>query len=168
MKTIDLPIKLNRKIVSHYSTVRDNYKNYKNMPWNWLTIFRAIERSKKNGDKTYIKLVSEKYNIKYTTLKNKYYKWLDDGKPMEFNNEDNRGLSNRLFTINEEQELYEYIKSIFIDSNLFLDDECIKILAKKKWDLLYDNKKESFLASKCWVYEFKKKMEIINKNCKSI
>ena len=160
MEITNLPIKMNRKTIKRYSTIRNNYISYENMPWKWLTIFRAIERLKKNGRKSYIKLIAEKYNIKYTTLKNKYYQWLNDGKPMEFNNDDNRGLTNRLFTINEERELYEYIKTIFIDSNLFIDDECIKILAKKKWDLLYSEYKDSFLASNCWIYEFKKRWRL--------
>ncbi len=160
MTTISLPVKMVRMPTKQYSTIRNNYKSYNNMPWKWLTIFRAIERLKKNGHKSYIKPIADKYNIKNTTLRTKYQQWLNDDKPNEFIIKDNRGINNRLFTIEEERELYEYIKEVFIDSNLFIDDECIQIMAKKKWDLLYNECKDAFLASNCWVYEFKKRWRL--------
>ena len=157
---INLPVKLPRKINKGYPLKRNKYKNYIDAPWNWLTVFRAIDKLKKRGIKSYIKSVAKKYNINEASLRVKYKQWVTDGKPNKCIIKDNRGFFSKAFTEEEERELYEYIKELFIVNNWFIDDECIQIMAKKKWDILYPDYKDIFVASNGWVYDFKKRWRL--------
>ena len=106
------------------------------------------------------------------------------GKPNNIHDIEHRGKKS-FFTEDEEQKLYEFIKEVYIDNHFFFDDECLKFLAKLKWDMLYlDNKnindigkvknnydkeeknkdksskpnnKNIFKASNGWINDFKKK-----------
>ena len=160
MSDIVLPIKLNKASRINYPMNRHNYRNYKCALWSWLSVFRSIEKLKRKGEKSYIQIVSKKYNIPTRTLKFKYREWVENGKLNEIIIKDERGIKNRSFTEEQERELYEYIKDVFINSNLFIDDECIQIMAKKKWDMIYPECKDGFLASNGWVYEFKKRWQL--------
>jgi hypothetical protein len=138
--------------------VKNKYKNYIKSKLDWNEIFKEIKELKDNVKSKFIKSIAIKYDINYRTLKNKYNNWENNECP-EVKNYEFRGL-NTLFSEKEEEDLFEYIKKVYIETDLFFDDECLGILAKKKWDQLYPLKKDDFQASRSWVYNFKKRWRL--------
>lgn len=152
-----LPIEINRYKKKTFTTKRDNYKSYNNALWKWDDIFSKIESENKK-----IKEIAEEYNIKYKTLLDKYKKFTND-KLSENYNKENRGGTNKIFTVEEERELSDYIKILFIKNDLYFDDDCLRIIALKKYKLLYLNN-NNFNCSKGWIYYFKKRWKLTTKN----
>lgn len=153
-----LPTKVNWKHKKTFPLKRDNYKNYSVAKWSWYDVFLEIDESIKDNPKCK-KNIADKYNIKYNTLRDKYKKWVDDGK-LIMNNNDNRGGHNKLITEDNERKLYEYLKELYINNNLFLDDELIKISATKTWKYANPQVNDNYEISAAWVYYFKKRWNL--------
>lgn len=81
-----------------------------------------------------------------------------DGCP-HLNTKENRG-HDTILSEEKERELFENIKKIYIETNLFLDDDGLALFAKRTWDNLYPEMKDEFVASKGWVYCFKKRWRL--------
>src|ERR1700681_3238373 len=96
-----------------YTKYRSPYKSYKSAEWIWSDIFLEIEELKITST-TFLKDVAEKYGIIYSTLRNKNNKYCND-KNIDTINTENRGGTNKTFLINDERELYNHIKTNFID-----------------------------------------------------
>ena len=156
---MEKPIKIKRYRKRKFTEKRDNYKNYNDAKWKWNDIFIEIDKKE-----LHIKEISKKYNIKYKTLLNKYKKWNDDDKLNIFNDE-NRGGHKKIFTENEEYELSEYIKNLYIRNGIYFDNDCVKILALKKYNLIHDKDDNNinFNCSDGWVTDFKKRWKLITK-----
>jgi hypothetical protein len=152
----NLPKKLCRKSRDIYPTKRNNYRKYVVASWTWQQVFEEIEVLKSN-EKGVCKKISNKYNIPYNTLKDKYRKWLSEDKVDATTSIENRGGHNKIFSEEEERSLFEYIKEVYINCCLFFDDECLKLLAIKKWNEIHTDQKDLFKASSGWIYDFKRK-----------
>lgn len=156
-----LPKKIERLRKKKFNQVKHPYNSYLKAKWNFLDIFKEIEELKKKSGKSFFIQVSKKYNITVVTLKTHYYKWITDGRPndyIQFKIE-NRGTRTRCFTLQQDKELYDYIKKTFIDEHFPLSDEDIKLIALYKWAEL-DNKTLSFVASNGWCTDFKKRWNL--------
>ncbi len=70
------------------------YKKYQNANWTWTDIFTEIDELKYKIDKGVIKIIANKYGIKYQTLKNKYNK--NKNKNDDSVNSENRGGIKRI------------------------------------------------------------------------
>jgi hypothetical protein len=157
-------IKYHRK--ERYPQVRNNYRKYKNAKWNWEDILKETEILKNENTINYLKIIAEKYNIPYGTLKDKFTKYNKKSLDIiQFHNE-NRGGYNKIFSENEEKNLYEYIKTVFIDCNLTFNNEHLRLLAIQYYHLL---KKEinkdyvedvKFTISNGWVNDYKKRWKL--------
>ena len=88
-----LPIKITRIRKSKFTEKRNPYKKYLDAKWNWTDIINEI-----NNTKTSIKEISKRYNINYTTLRQKY-SFFKNNKIRNINDE-NRGGHNK--KINEQ------------------------------------------------------------------
>lgn len=148
------PKKIKRMNRKSFPLKRNNYKKYLNAPWKWYNIMKEIDSTKENTHRVF-KNTAIKYNICKRTLINKYTKWIKDGKPEDINNE-KRG-NKTYFSIEEERYLFENINNMYIKNDLFFDDQCLKILALKKWKELYPHNIDAFRASNGWIYDFKVK-----------
>lgn len=148
-----------RRCKNNFPEKRDNYKKYANAKWKWDEVLDYIETIKGNGEYKYIRKACEKFNVKRSTLEHKYRKWILSDK-CKINSVENRGGSNQSFTEDEERVMYEYIKDVYIINDLFIDDTCLKIMAKKKWNFLHPNLTDKFNASNGWVYYFKKRWNL--------
>jgi hypothetical protein len=149
--------KVKRIREKQFTPVRNHYKTYNKAPWDWIEIFEQIE-SLKATTNMYFKEISLEYNINRTTLRNKYNKWILDGRPNII--DDNRGLNKKMFTELEELELFNYIKEVYLDSHILITNDDIRSLALEKWNLLYPDKIGLFNASVGWCTDFKKKMNL--------
>ena len=112
-----------------------------------------------------IKRVADEFGIAYTTLKNRYAKFLS-GK-----NVNKRGGNNRLFTEDEEKDLADCIKNVYVALNLYFDDDSLKELATLRWNYLHANKNGSIdkaSVSDGWVFNFKQKWSLSTQRCKYI
>ena len=147
----NLPLDIKRNGKVKFTEKRNPYKKYQKAKWNWIDIFSEIE-SLKNESKIF-KTISQKYNINYSTLRNKYNKFKNNETYNEVGNE-NRGV-NKIFTENEEKEIYLFLKENFIDKHKVLCNAIIKIHAIDKFKKLYPDKK--FNASNGWCNMFKKR-----------
>lgn len=154
-------IKYHRK--DKYPAVRDNYRKYKNANWNWVDVLNETQLAKNQHTANYLKVISDKYNIKYGTLRNKFYKWENDHNVILT---ENRGGHNKIFTENEERNLYDYIINVFVGCNLTFNNEHLKLLAAQYF---HQSKKEkdnsyvedpNFMLSDKWVCHFKKKWKL--------
>lgn len=178
-----LPNKVYRRPRKNYPLKRDNYRKYFNAKWTWYDVFCEIDQmkdernigdsveltkkgTKKRKNNDVMKIVSKKYNIKEKTLRNKYKKWNKNGKTEVSVNVEHRGIHKKKFSEDEEKKLYEYIKEVYINNSLFFDDECLELLAKKKWNLLYKDNKNDFKASNGWIYDFKKRWSLSTQTSK--
>ena len=160
---MEVPVNIKRYRERKFTEKRDNYKNYNNAKWDWNDIFAKIENKERCK-----KEIAKAYNIKYKTLLDKYKKWVDNEKKKIIKKE-NRGGHKKIFTIEQEKDLALYIKDVYIANGLFFDNECIKILALKKYKLLCNNNKNKtendnkFNCSDGWVNDFKKKWKLTTK-----
>ena len=250
----------------NYPLRRDNYRDYSNAKWKWEDVLSEVDYLKKSGIFSYILPIARKYNIKYSTLRHKYYSWRNEKSDNKYeliddsdefiehkyldnidiaekvnlnqvnlpndsfvNNPDNtdnnydsnnkinsirfiynphddidttdyemgssgdeclnqinnssyvningnhkvikpkrkfiyvkdeRGGHNRKFTEEEERSQYDYILSVFIKTKLPLDDDLLGITATKKYSLIHPDEKNKFIASKGWIYYFKKRWDL--------
>ena len=148
-----LPLNIKRNKENKFTEKRNPYKKYQKAKWNWSDIFNEIE-SLKDESKIFVK-ISQKYNINYGTLKNKYCKFKNN-KSNEYDNE-NRGV-HKIFTENEEREIFNFLKENFIDKNKVLCNDIIKFYALKKSKEL--NLDKTFNASDGWCDMFKKRWNL--------
>lgn len=139
-----------------FTEKRRPYKSYKLAKWIWKDIFFEIDELKKKMNYGYLKLISEKYGIVLKTLCNKYYKYIED-KSKKIN--DNRGGKNKIFTNKEELDIFNLLKEKFIDKQIALCNEDIKIIALNKYKELH--KDDNFTASNGWCNGFKKRWNLI-------
>lgn len=146
-----------RKPKKSFPLKRNPYRDYMNAEWNINDVLNETYNLELDGEHKYIKKISSIYNICEGTLKRIYQKWKKDKRPYLHLTE-TRGLK-KLFSEQQELDLYEYIKAVYINGNLFFDDECLQILAKKKWDSLYPDK-DLFKGSRGWVYYFKERWNL--------
>ena len=156
-----LPIKIEKMRIVKYPSKRNNYRRYKNAEWKWEEVFNEIEKVKGDCD-NYIKLISEKYNIPYRTLTRKYNLWKNNN----VDNNENRGGHNKIFSEEEERNLYNYIVNVFINCNLLFNNDHLKLLAIQQYHMLQKEKnkeyitEESFSISDGWVTDYKKKWKL--------
>jgi hypothetical protein len=152
-----------KKIIRHekksFPLVRDKYKRYNDAEWEWTTVINFIENERMYND-CFLKDTSKKFTARQSRDKifRKYKKWQND-MTIDLSLE-RRGIHNKIFTIEQERLLFEYIKVVFIDTNLFFDDTCLKFLAISKWNALFPTQKDEFKASNGWIYEFKKRWSL--------
>ena len=146
---------------SKFTEKRDPYKKYQKAKWKWSDIFDEIDILKENINKGFFKIISEKYGIKYKTLRNKYSDYKNN-KLNNFDNE-NRGGSNKIFSELEEYEIFLFLKENFIDKNKPLCNEIIKLHAIEEHKKNYINDK--FDASIGWCDLFKQKWNLNTVKC---
>lgn len=79
---------------------------------------------------------------------------------MKLDTSDNRGKNNKIFTDENEKSLYDYVVAVFINCDLYFDDTCLQITAKKLWNTLNPTNKDYFKASKGWIYYYKKRWNL--------
>lgn len=157
----NLPKKIKRKRDIKYPNKRYNYKRYKNMSWNFNDIFNEYELLKNQDNRKCTTIMTTKYNISRTTFLRKYNLWKND-ENNKINNE-NRGGNNKIFTDEEEKDLYEYASKVFIDCNIKFNDEQLRLLSIQKYNMLQKEKDndfkidDNFTLSNGWVYDFKKR-----------
>ena len=162
-----LPIKIIRKHNKTYTKKRQPYKTYLQADWNWSDIFKEIEDTKKYSS-TYLKDISNKYGIKYSTLSNKYSTYAGSDKLIILVDCENRGGCNKIFSNEDGKILYERIMNGFIINNGPLNNNIIKSLALK----LYAEKNKNmingntFTASDGWCSMFKKKWKLSTQKVK--
>ena len=156
----DKPKKKRKRIRESCPDKRNNYKKYAVAKWEWIDVLELVDKKKSEGIRSHITDVVKQYKITYRTLQRKYSEWVKNGKPKEIEDEENRGGHNKFFSEEEERKLYEYMKEVYVDNNLFFDDECLKIIAAKKWGLLFPEKEKDFIASNGWIYDFKIKWRL--------
>jgi hypothetical protein len=152
-----IPIKIkknhNKKFIKN-----NHHKTYNNIPWCWIDIFNELEELKLECVK-FLNVTSIKYGINKNVLKRRYHIWIKNGKPNNLDHyifQDKRGGYNKIFIVEQERELFIYIKNTFIDKYLPLCNEDIKLIAVKKWVELNPNSKYLFKASNGWCTDFKK------------
>lgn len=146
---------------SKFTEKRDPYKKYQKAKWRWSDIFDEIDILKENINKGFFKIISEKYGIKYKTLRNKYSDYKNN-KLNNFNNE-NRGGSNRIFSELEEYEIFLFLKENFMDKNRPLCNEIIKLHAIEEYKKNHIN--DNFDASIGWCDLFKQKWNLNTVKC---
>lgn len=62
----------------NYPLRRDNYRDYSNAKWKWEDVLSEVDYLKNSGIFSYILPIARKYNIKYSTLRHKYYSWRNE------------------------------------------------------------------------------------------
>lgn len=157
-----LPKNIKCKKNKKYTEKRNPYKTYLCAKWTWEDIFNEIDEIKENIN-NFIQVTSIKYGINYDTLIHKYNLYCKN-KNKQFDKE-NRGGSNKIFTMTEETELYEYIKTNFIDTNKALNNNIIKEIALDKFKKKNNNL--TFNASDGWCNMFKKRWNLSTQKVKA-
>ena len=167
-----------------FTKVRNPYKRYNKADFIWKEVFDEIDLLKTKNDNNFLKITSEKYGIKYKTLKNKYCNYKNglyineydkniekyfDGEEIRIKNKiikqnkEHRGGNNKILSDDDEKNIFLFLKLNFIDRHKMLCDEIIKLYAIKKCKELYPNKE--FTASNGWCYIFKKKWNLSTVRC---
>ena len=148
---------------NNFTSIRRPYKKYTHAKWTWEDVFTKINILKQdsNNHNIFI-LVSKEYGILYKTLVNKYNKYKNDNINININKE-SRGGSNKIFTNEKEQLIFNYLKINFIDKNEFLCDETIIVYALRQQLLWCPHK--TFLGSNGWIYNFKKRWNLSTVRC---
>src|ERR1700722_9776539 len=160
--TTNIPKKIKKKRIVKYPNKKCNYKRYNNATWNFDDIFSEYELLKINGEQKCTMIITNKYNINRRTFLRKYKLWKDN---KNINNE-NRGAHNKIFTDEQEKDLYEYISKVFIDCNIRFNDEQLQLLAIQKYNMIQKDKDinyvidDNFSLSNGWVYDFKKRWKL--------
>ena len=140
-------IEENKATQGFYNEQGKKYKSYNDTKVN--EIMGEINKPDKDGYVMSLRSVASKYNINYSTLRNKFNKFKNNIKPKS------RGGTNKLFTKDQEKSLSEWVQEVFINNKLFFDDDCLRITAIKKYNLLY--KANLNHISDGWIFNFKKR-----------
>jgi signal recognition particle subunit SEC65 len=164
MKKQVLPKIIKKKRNKKYTEYRTPYKSYNSAKWKWSDIFIEIDNLKSTSN-TFLKDISNKYGIIYSTLRNKYNKRSKNKSDKNINNE-KRGGSNKALTNNDENNLYNHIKTIYIDNNRPLTNAIIKQLAINEFNNNLIDEKKTFNASDGWCTEFKKRWSLSTQRIK--
>lgn len=144
-----------------FTEKRSPYKTYNNAKWNWNDIFIEINELKMNKITNFFQIISNKYNIVYSTLKNKFYDFYN--KKIIINGKENRGGSNKIFNFEQELGIIKYLKNNFIDKNEMLCNQMIKIYACDVFKKLNNNK--IFNASSGWCSNLKNRFYLSTVKC---
>jgi len=152
-----LPIKIKWPKKKRIIGTRNRYNNYNEENLDWDYLFLCAKNLKENGVSKFLKKTAKKYNINYKTFRNKYSKWEEECTQQK--TVENRG-NDTVFSNEEEKDLFEYIKNVYVETNLFFDDMCLQLVAKRKWDTLHPDRKDDFKASRYWAYSFKKRWKL--------
>lgn len=147
---LKLPIKIKRTRECNFTEKRDPYKKYLRAKWNWTDIFNEFEKEKMN-----LKEISQKYNINYNTLRHKYSNFKNN--KIKNINDENRGGSNKKINVNQEEELYLYIKTNYIDTEGILNNNIIEEIVKEKFKIEVSN---------WWITNFKKRWHLSTQKVK--
>ena len=139
------PLKIQRIRNKSLTTKRRNYKPYRKAKWIWTDIFNELD-DLKTKNKKFIKCISSKYGIVYSTLKNKYNHYKNNN--ISNINQENRGGSNKKINEENEKKIYEYIKKNYIDNENVLNNNIIKAIVNEKYEIKVSN---------WWVSNFKKR-----------
>jgi hypothetical protein len=138
-----------------FTQKRRPYKKYNLADWKWEDIFFEIDELSLKMNQGYIKIVSEKYGILHKTLYNKYNEYVNN----KTIHSDTRGGKNKIFTESEESDIFNLLKSKFIDKEIAVCNEDIKVIAKEKYKKIYNDNK--FTASNGWCNGFKKRWNLV-------
>lgn len=144
------------KIRNHYITYTLN---------EWINIFNYIDELK-NKDRNFLKIISDKFNVNYSTLKNKYHNYCKNNNISNLTNFliDKRGNSNFLLTNIEEQQLLDYITLHFISINSPLNNNMIMNVATIMFkDKILNNN----IFSHNWCTLFKKRHNLSTRKIKA-
>ena len=94
----------------------------------------------------------------------KYSEWENSiSEYKEIANKEKRGGHNKIFSQDNERNLYEYIVKVFIDCNLIFNNNHLKLLAIEQYHSIQKEKNleyvinEEFTVSDGWITNFKKK-----------
>ena len=175
-----LPKKIKRKKKESFTKFRNPYKKYDLADWKWINIFNEMDTIKfEHCD--YIDKISKKYGINKETLKNKYSKYIKNGKKLIVKN---RGGNNKTFTVIEERELYIFIKKKYINemgvtkrfSEITLNtppESMYKLYGEQaeqiipKVDVVHDEMEVSISARQYGITteEFRKRSKFADENC---
>lgn len=91
-------------------------------------ILQKIGTSNEDGSKNSIRRIAQEYGYYYSTLKRMYKKYISNS------TNGAHGGNNKIFSEQEEKDLFEFIKNVYIDCNVYFDDESLRILAIMKWN----------------------------------
>ena len=159
-------IKFNRTC-KKFTQHRSPYKVYLAAKWNWSDIFIELDELKLSSF-SFLADTSNKYGIKYSTLSKKYIKYCDNKILMlEESNNENRGGDNKIFSIEDDKNLFDHIKTNFIDKNRPLTNNIIKQVAIDKFNDCNNEDNKNFKASQGWCTDFKKRWKISTQRIKS-
>ena len=147
----NLPLKIERIRKPKFTEKKYPYKKYLSANWTWSEIFSEIDK-KENS----IKYISVKYNVNYNTLRHKYSAYKRNKIASLLT--ENRGGHNKKFNDVEEKNIYQYIKSNYIDSDKMLNNDMIKEIVIDKFNA------ESI--SDWWVSNFKKRWNLSTQKIK--
>jgi hypothetical protein len=164
MNNINLPKKIRRNRTKKFTKKRQPYKSYLQADWTWSDVFLEIDDLKKTDD-TFLKTISLKYGINYSTLSKKYNTYCKTKHIDETINTENRGGSNKIFSLLDEKDLYNYIVNEYINRDRQLNNSIIKEIALK----MFSNKKDKdghFEASNGWCSMFKKRWNLSTQTVK--
>jgi hypothetical protein len=146
-----------------FTKKRNPYKKYQKASWIWSDIFEEIDLLKISMNDGFIKFVAKKHGINYKTLRNKYCKHSNNTVDVYDINNEKRGGTNKKFTENEEQQIFNYLKHNFIDKNKMLCNEIIKLYTIDFFKNLYPDK--TFNGSNGWINMFKKRWNLSTVKC---
>ena len=162
---VELPLTIKRIRTKKFTPKRQPYKTYINANWSWVDVFNNIDSLKLNKVSNFFIIISKKFGIVLSTLKNKYYDFKNN--KIKIDNKEHRGTSNKVFTIKQEQNMYTYFVDNFINKNEMLCDEIIKLYAVDVFKSINANNinKKIFNASSGWCYDFKNKFNLSTVKC---
>lgn len=122
---------------------RPPYWDYAKRGIDFLSIFIEIKAANEMGDCHFITRYCKDKLIKPKTLRNKYNRWQSAGEPTIHQIDvvdglsSGRGGNRRVFSIEEENELAQYIKDEFIEQHIPLTLCDISLLALQKWHSIH-------------------------------
>ena len=120
--------------LKYFQYKRRPYKSYNNTFWEWKQVFDEIEQIK-NRNTNYLEIISKKYGIVYGTLKNKYNIFLKNKENIIKG--ENRGGKNKFFTKIEEDNIFNILKTRYIDNDKPLNNNIIKTVATDQFDIFF-------------------------------
>jgi hypothetical protein len=99
-----------------FTTKRRPYKTYLNASSLWNDIFNKIANLKLDGITNFFIIISNKFSIILSTLKNKYYDFKNN--KIIIDNKEYRGGFNKIFTLKQELNILAYLKNLNYTSYL--------------------------------------------------
>jgi hypothetical protein len=142
------PRKAKRRRSDYFPKIRGHYRQYFKAQWEWLELYQELDTFDQARNRGVLSNVCIDYGVDKETLRARYHKWIELGRPKIIDKNSNigtryvlgaetRGGQNKIFSEEQEESMINFIISEFLEKNIGLADEDLGIIIEEFYYSFY-------------------------------